>query len=92
MIVRQVLTYVANAPSDCTLLARGGSLISLAFYTWREFRIPSSSSLKGDKLTKIHDMVSADGTVVHDNVPRPQGDSVPLTLRQYLILYTPRNS
>jgi len=28
--------------------------------------------------TEIHDVVSADGTVVDDNVPSPKGDSVPL--------------
>jgi len=27
---------------------------------------------------QVHDVITADGTVVHDNVPRPQRDSVPL--------------
>lgn len=33
---------------------------------------------RGERLTKIHDMVSADGAVVDNDVPSPQGDSVPL--------------
>ena len=29
-------------------------------------------------LTEIHDVVSADSTVVDDDVPRPQGNGIPL--------------
>jgi hypothetical protein len=29
-------------------------------------------------LTEIHDVVSADGAVVDNNVPRPKSDSIPL--------------
>ncbi len=35
---------------------------------------------------KIHDMVSADGTVVDDNIPGPKGDSVPLDIYQLLMI------
>lgn len=51
---------VANAPSDCALLASSGSLVCLTLDA------------------KIHNMVAADGTVVDDNVPSPEGDGVPL--------------
>ncbi len=29
-------------------------------------------------LTEIHDVVAADGAVIHDNVPSPEGHRVPL--------------
>jgi len=30
------------------------------------------------QLTEIHDVVSADGAVVYDDIPRPKSDSIPL--------------
>lgn len=30
------------------------------------------------KFTEVHDVISADGAVVNDNVPGPEGDGVPL--------------
>ena len=32
-------------------------------------------------LTEVHDVVPADGTVVDDNIPGPEGNSVPLQRR-----------
>jgi hypothetical protein len=37
------------------------------------------------ELTKIHDVVAADGTVVDNNVPSPERDSVPLCV--YVVSY-----
>lgn len=41
----------------------------------------------GIKHTQVHDVVTADGTVVDDNVPSPESDSVPLTRGISLDLY-----
>jgi len=38
--------------------------------------------------TEIHDMVSADSTVVDDNVPGPQSDSIPLLHLESLLAIT----
>lgn len=39
---------------------------------WRECNVI------GSKHTQVHDVVTADGTVVDDNVPGPESDGVPL--------------
>lgn len=36
------------------------------------------SGMTASKHTQVHDVVAADGTVVDDNVPGPESDSVPL--------------
>jgi hypothetical protein len=30
------------------------------------------------ELTQVHDVVAADGTIIHNNIPSPQSDSIPL--------------
>lgn len=42
-----------------------------------QYCIWSEGGRDGER-TKIHDVVAADGTVVDDNVPSPEGDGVPL--------------
>jgi hypothetical protein len=53
-------SYVANAPGNGALLARGRGLVGLALDA------------------EIHDVVTADGAVVDDNVPGPESYSIPL--------------
>ena len=53
-------TYVADAPGDGALFARGRSLVGLALDA------------------EVHDVITADGAVVDDNVPSPESYSVPL--------------
>jgi hypothetical protein len=53
-------TYVADTPGDSALLARSGSLVSLALDA------------------EVHDVVTADGAVVDDDVPGPESYRVPL--------------
>lgn len=60
-------TYVADTPGNSALLARSGSLVSLALDA------------------QVHDVVPANGTVVDNNVPRPQCDGVPLQLGQRFV-------
>lgn len=62
-------SMVADAPSNCALLAGSGSLVRLTLDA------------------EIHDMVSADGAVVNDNVPGPQGDGVPLLDLEALLCF-----
>jgi len=38
--------------------------------------------------TEVHDMVSADSTVVNDNIPGPQSNSVPLLHLEPLLAIT----
>ena len=38
------------------------------------------------RLTQIHDVISADGAVVDDNVPCPQGDGVPFLHLEALLV------
>ncbi len=90
LTLSDTFTYVANAPSDGALLARGRSLVRLALDA------------------QVHDVVTADGAIVHDDIygfekshfnallvqaeqapryvfmkalltPSPQSNSVPLT-------------
>lgn len=44
-------------------------LVSLFLYVWLQVT-----------LTKVHNVISANGTVVHDNIPSPQSYSVPLEM------------
>jgi hypothetical protein len=53
-------SYVADAPGNGALLARGGGLVRLALDA------------------EVHDVVTADGAVVDDNVPGPESHCVPL--------------
>jgi hypothetical protein len=55
-----MLTYVADAPGDGALFARGRRLVGLALDA------------------EVHDVVTADGAVVDDDVPSPESYSVPL--------------
>ena len=57
---RSSVTYVADAPGDGALFARGRSLVGLALDA------------------EVHDVITADGAVVDDNVPSPESYSVPL--------------
>lgn len=70
-------TNVADTPGDSTLFAGGRSLVGLTLNTWCWLLAWLQTQLS-PRRTKIHDVVAADGTVVDDNVPSPEGYSVPL--------------
>lgn len=68
--------HVANTPCDGALLGCGGALVCLTFNTWVD-ELHLEGTWK-DARTQVHDMVSADGTIVHHNIPGPKGNGVPL--------------
>lgn len=43
-------------------------------------------SLAAGARTQVHDVVSADGAVVDDNVPGPEGDGVPLMMLVFVLI------
>lgn len=74
-------TYVADSPSDCAFFARGRSLVRLALdaYRSKNQRSVLDRTLPTARAhTQIHDVVSANGTVVNDDIPCPKSHSVPL--------------
>ena len=69
-IKRSLDAYVANTPCDSTLLTRCRSLVGLTFDACKA--LVNLLSWKSPIIhTKIHDVVSADSTVVDDNIPGP---------------------
>lgn len=44
------------------------------------------SGLTGSKHTQVHDVVTADGAVVDDNVPGPESNGVPLMMSKSVII------
>lgn len=62
-------SYIAYTPCNCAFFARRRCLICLTFDTL--FMSVSQFNVHAAHLTKVHDVISADGTVVNDNVPGP---------------------
>jgi hypothetical protein len=63
-----VNTYIADSPSSRALIARSRDLISLTINALGGCQYTRFIYKSIITLTKIHDMVPADGAVVHHNV------------------------
>ena len=75
--VENMSTYIADTPSHGTLLRCSRSLVCLTFDASDTLVCYLARKQPGE-LTKIHNVVSTDSTVVDDDVPSPQSYSVPL--------------
>ena len=91
VMVLMVATYIADSPSNGALLTRGAGLVCLALDTcegekgrrWlasHKLEEWARRAFARGSLTKIHDVVAADGAVVDYYVPGPESDCVPLEL------------
>jgi hypothetical protein len=67
----RTLSYVANSPCYSALLAGGRSLICLTFDAYLLVSDPKLLRCSGERLTQVHNVVSADSTVVDDDIPSP---------------------
>lgn len=76
-------TYIANTPCHRAFFAGCRGLICLTLNAY--VKVSAKVSVRDvycpklqEGLTKIHNVVSADGAVIDDNIPRPQRHGIPL--------------
>ena len=61
------------------------SLVADAWFAWHSMPEEKKKEIfskvkrkRNQRLTEVHDVITTDGTVVDDDIPCPQGNSVPL--------------
>jgi hypothetical protein len=70
--------YITDAPGYGAFLAGGRCLVGLTVDALFVVSVGCNCEVKGCKHTQVHDVVTANGTVVDNNIPGPESDSVPL--------------
>ena len=75
-------THVADTPGDGALLACCGRLVGLTLNALYLLAAAQQHFQGTSEPTQVHDVISANGAVVDNNVPRPQRNSIPLNPSQ----------
>ncbi len=82
--LRGTIAHITDAPSYRTFFACRRLLIGLTLDACRDIGGPIDD--RQTTLTEIHDVIPADGAVIHDDVPRPESNGVPLVEIKNLLL------
>lgn len=78
VLLSWAMTDIANTPGNCTLFTGRRSLVCLTFDAYGKSANRHGSIVANSELTKVHYMVSADSTVIDNDIPCPKSDSIPL--------------
>ena len=63
------------------LLLKIPDLLDTRYLLPRTLAVARTTQASCQQLTQVHNVVSTDSAVIHDNIPSPEGNSVPLEIK-----------